>query len=846
MSSPDCPAHSRQRDPSDESDEDVPAFWGSPGDGAAQKDGGATEEPVFKKPRISEGELPEGLPTLEGVCCKPPALSHHVPRLAGDLYSAKLNVDRVLSGRCVEGIVYGQGEDGCVQFMFELAANTVRAENPNIYAALNTALEMGNAEITVKWPQMSRLDHHHGISLTPGVAEVHGGRLLTSSGHQYKQVATDTVVQTASLHARFLFNGTAFVFTFSKKGATWGPDGGSEIWHSPVSQESAASVFDVSLWDQAKATEARGKNAGAWFSSVSYYDEVLLKAVLDESPHWWTDAMLVNFSSVFVSRSVGKRGRGGEAHELHHCNKETGMWSQDTGFDAFNRCLAQLLLQAAHLPDKHGELYFGRLYDACRDSTHSIARKAESTVGCKNGEYHYDEFHAAKECRALHPGTGGGLFKHAVVIRNLFMQRVLNNDVKFDDPDTRIFCFSDGYCYDVVKCEKRRIRPEDYVARNTGYPYPTEADEEMIPELLDYLAEIFPKPSLLRWFISMDARCLEMKAQARALFESGHGGEGKNLFHNLAHLAFSVAYSLTMDKALLCPGAFENSEGPKSGRLQIKNKLRLFVDEPKNMDEEWLKALTGGSEISARGMRENTGQFKPTHGMLVVSFNIGYGPKFAKETDALKRRNKAVQFKNGFERFDNKEEADRHAPRLKEIGKFPMYPAKYERIMSLYPAYMSLMLQMHKKANAPGGSWPEEPPEIAEWTRELYIQDDDATNDEFEEWFTHSYARCGCVPEDPECMDNLNLVDSEGKKCIHYVNGSDVMEKLGKNSILKKQVKGKGRSNAPIYAQIAKINMGPPGQEVCLKVPDQKHPVIYGLVPNAALFVQAAHCKPCY
>ena len=109
------------------------------------------------------------------------------------------------------------------------------------------------------------------------------------------------------------------------------------------------------------------------------------------------------------------------------------------------------------------------------------------------------------------------------------------------------------------------------------------------------------------------------------------------------------------------------------------------------------------------------------------------------------------------------------------------------------------------------------------------------------------YYRCDCKPSDPDVLDNLDLFDQSGQKCTHQVKGSALMEKLKKKrsefgGTLYAQVKGKSRSDLPIYKMLEKVKMQPDGVRL-MTVKKENQPVIPGIVERpprtAPPFVQA-------
>ena len=127
---------------------------------------------------------------------------------------------------------------------------------------------------------------------------------------------------------------------------------------------------------------------------------------------------------------------------------------------------------------------------------------------------------------------------------------------------------------------------------------------------------------------------------------------------------------------------------------------------------------------------------------------------------------------------------------------------KHERVTSAAPDYMARLIRLHQQARALGGNWPPEPPQFADWTSELWAITSPEVNplaEPMAKWYT----RCACRAADGG-TDNSALVDASGRACSHFVHGSDVIAKLKRvtmanNETLYKTVKGRSRSDAPVY-----------------------------------------------
>ena len=200
-----------------------------------------------------------------------------------------------------------------------------------------------------------------------------------------------------------------------------------------------------------------------------------------------------------------------------------------------------------------------------------------------------------------------------------FNGKVLDENFIFDDLENKKQTnFSDGLCYDAKLRQLRRIVPEDGATLSTGYPLPL-FDQIKWKKLDAFLAEMLPNKAVRDFDVS--ERCLNMQqANAKFYLSNGRGGAGKGLKCELTKAAFGCDYSLEMDKGMLKSNLFENPEGPKSMRNQMRNKVYICSQELARVDPTTVNQWTGGNDIQARGMRENSTPFKPLFTMLKMNY----------------------------------------------------------------------------------------------------------------------------------------------------------------------------------------------------------------------------------
>lgn len=126
----------------------------------------------------------------------------------------------------------------------------------------------------------------------------------------------------------------------------------------------------------------------------------------------------------------------------------------------------------------------------------------------------------------------------------------------------------------------------------------------------------------------------------------GSGRNGKGTLVRALTAAFGGDYAGAVDKSLLISTKFESHP---TKLMALKGKRMVFASETEAGDRfasASLKMLTGGDEISARGMRQDQQVFAPSHSMVLMTNNLP-------EVDALDRamwaRLRLIRFTADFE-----------------------------------------------------------------------------------------------------------------------------------------------------------------------------------------------------
>ena len=114
----------------------------------------------------------------------------------------------------------------------------------------------------------------------------------------------------------------------------------------------------------------------------------------------------------------------------------------------------------------------------------------------------------------------------------------------------------------------------------------------------------------------------------------GPGGNGKGTLGRVMSHVFG-SYGRTIDRGVVTEAG---SKEHKTGLYQTRGKRLWYIDEldkSSKWNEAQVRAMTGGSEINARGMQQNDQVFRPEGSFLITT---NFVPSFYRVDDAITRR----------------------------------------------------------------------------------------------------------------------------------------------------------------------------------------------------------------
>ena len=178
-------------------------------------------------------------------------------------------------------------------------------------------------------------------------------------------------------------------------------------------------------------------------------------------------------------------------------------------------------------------------------------------------------------------------------------------------------------------------------------------------QLVTKLAPVHLKPGakcpFWEGFID-DVTCRDQELATYLQRLYGNGANGKSRFLGaLRDIMGSSEYVLTLGT-----GSILNSKyhGIRCDLRQLEGMRVAFaieVNQGQTLDEAVVKSITGGDELSARGMRENPVQFTPQVKILMA---VNHLPGFVGNDHGIRRRIQVVPFRKRFDGSKKKEEIE--------------------------------------------------------------------------------------------------------------------------------------------------------------------------------------------
>lgn len=184
------------------------------------------------------------------------------------------------------------------------------------------------------------------------------------------------------------------------------------------------------------------------------------------------------------------------------------------------------------------------------------------------------------------------------VIDKMYSEHCDTEDIFDNKP--YIFAFK-NQAFDLQTGELYDVKKEDYITQNTAYDYvkPTAEQLETVNKVFH---SIFPDPEVGKCYLSVLRLCLSGEHPEKLFLANGGGRNGKGLLNELMFkMLGEYAYKLSIE--ILTKDVKKTGANPELANM---HKKRMVVSsEPEDgtkLQMGIIKEITGGNEISARGL----------------------------------------------------------------------------------------------------------------------------------------------------------------------------------------------------------------------------------------------------
>jgi len=195
------------------------------------------------------------------------------------------------------------------------------------------------------------------------------------------------------------------------------------------------------------------------------------------------------------------------------------------------------------------------------------------------------------------------------------------------DANKYLMGFKNGVL-DFKNKEFRNGYPQDYITKSTNINYDQfdpEVHTEISEQILRFMEQLFPNPSLNKYMWNHLASCLigGNKNQTFNVYR-GSGSNGKSILTTLMSMAFGE-YKATVPVTLVTEKR-NGIGGTSSEVMQLKGVRYAVMQEPTKdqgrLNEGVMKELTGGDPIQARALYCETETFVPQFKLVVCTNNL--------------------------------------------------------------------------------------------------------------------------------------------------------------------------------------------------------------------------------
>lgn len=222
------------------------------------------------------------------------------------------------------------------------------------------------------------------------------------------------------------------------------------------------------------------------------------------------------------------------------------------------------------------------------------------------------------------------------------------------DSNCTLVGFDNGV-FDLETYEFRDGHPDDYISFSTNIDYiPYSEDNPVNQEIMTFLSQILPKEEMQEYFLKLFSSFLSGKITSEKFhIFTGTGANGKSKIIELYQNAFGD-YCGQFNVSLLTQKRVKSND-TNSELAKSKGKRFMVLQEPsedEKMNIGFMKELTGGDRIIARGLFQDPIEFKPQAHLVLTCNHL---PSIPSDDGGTWRRIRVIEFLSTFTDTPNPE-----------------------------------------------------------------------------------------------------------------------------------------------------------------------------------------------
>lgn len=272
------------------------------------------------------------------------------------------------------------------------------------------------------------------------------------------------------------------------------------------------------------------------------------------------------------------------------------------------------------------------------------------------------------------------------------------------DCNLELLAFANGV-YDLENFEFRDGRPEDYISISTNIDYDEETDfTEEIKEIKQFFKQVYPNENVYNYVLTLLASFLNgSTGNEKFHVFTGTGGNGKSKVIELYESVIGE-YSVKLPHTVITQKRpSSNSSTPEI--IRTKGKRFACLQEPdanEKIQVGFMKELTGGDKIVARGLFKDPIEFKPQFKMVLTCNKL---PQIPGNDGGTWRRIRVLDHPSRF------------VENPKSSNEYLIDMQLSEKMIKWKQPFMKLLIQyykLYKKGDSEKGILPgiKEPPEV--------------------------------------------------------------------------------------------------------------------------------------